>query len=254
MTMSDFLDPRINAFLDDQMSPSEREAFLSLLANDASLRHELDRQQALEQSIRRIYRERGIEKAIAGIPINDSISNWPSAGDHIKSPRSIQRFLAAAALLSFSLTGVWYSWSISRPAPALDPYAPQPWRSFETVYNDAVREGFKPAWICRDERELERTFVKKVRQPLLIAALPAGVTAGGIAYSNTITPTTINVYGRVDDTPVMVFVDKLAADHGPPSPPPAGFHLFRSQIEDLVLYELTPFDRPNILPYFYKPK
>lgn len=249
--MTNPTDPRIEAFLDERMSPSERQSFLDLLERDALLRTEFDRQRSIDASLRRIWGDQNIEgimgrvEAAIAQELDTPVARRPSTGPW--------RLLAAAALLGFSLAGVWYSWTITRPPPFVDVYEPQPWRSFGTVYYDTIRNGFKPAWICRDEQQFERVFTKRFRQPLLLATMPSGITAGGISYSNTLSNSTINVLGKVDGIPVMVFVDQRTVDHGSPPPPPPGLNLFRREIDALVLYELTPLDRPNILPFFYKP-
>ena len=246
------MDPRIHEFLDQRMSPDERAAFLEQVSQDDALHQELDAQQEINAALARCFGHPRLDKALAAITAAGSPTQTPPDKPPIRLTRGA-RLLAAAALLAMSAGGLWYSYALLRPRPAVDPYALQPWRSFETVYNDTVREGFKPAWVCRNEREFERTFARRIKQPLLLAKLPAGVTAGGLGYSNTITPLTINVLGRVDGTPVMVFVDKLAADIGPPPPPPKGLNIFRHQIADLVLYEVSPLDQPHILQHFYVP-
>ena len=250
--MSNTADSRIEAFLDDRMDSSEKQAFLDLLHQDPELRAEFDRQRAIDASLRRICDESRLDPLLGRL--ETALHNAPETRLAARSPVRVWRGFAAAALLAFSVCGVWYSWNVSKPKPIANVYEPQRWRSFETVYYDTIRNGFKPAWICRDERQFQRAFSDRFRQPLLLSALPSGITAGGIAYSNTITESTINVLGKVDGTPIMIFVDKVAADHGPPPPPPPQLHLFRREIDNLVLYELTPLDRPHILPFFYNPK
>jgi hypothetical protein len=251
--MSDTADPRtrINEFLDGQLAPSEREVFLKLLSEDAQLRAAYEQQCAIDTALRRIFREDPSEKLLERV--ETSLLQNGNAPPRFQTKFHLWRSLAVAALLAFSIAGLWYSWSVTRPTPVVDVYKAQPWRSFATVYYDTIRDGFKPAWVCRNELQFETAFSRRFRQPLLLAALPSGITAGGISYSNTLSPATINVLGRVEGTPVMVFVDKRAVDHGPPPPAPSELHLFRREIDDLVLYELTPLDRANILPYFYRP-
>jgi len=250
--MSNTVDSRINGFLDEQMNCSDQEAFVNLLGEDAQLRAAVEQQQAIDFALRRLYSEDRLHNAMR--KIDSVLQKIPYAPGQLRTPLRRWRALSAAALLAVSLAGLWYSWAATRPLPAVDVYEAQPWRSFATVYDDTIRNGFKPAWICRNESQFERAFTRRFQQPLLLAALPSGVTAGGISYSNTMSQATINVLGRVEGTPVMIFVDKRAAEVGPPAPLPSGLHIFRREIDELVLYELTPLDRPNILPYFYRPK
>ena len=248
--MSERPEQRINDFL-DRMDPIERATFLSSTGDDQALKDELGRQQAVDDSLRRLF---------TNPRLGDLADRITSAMASIKPADEVRpkrlpflRGLAVAALLALAIGGLWYSWSSTRPDESLDIYRPQPWRSFGTVYQDLVRNGFQPDWICRTEKQFETAFARRFRQPLLLATLPSGVTAGGISYSNTLSESTMTVLGRVDGSPILIFVDKVDVDHGPPPPPPENLHLFRREVDKLVLYELTPLNRPSVLPYFYNP-
>lgn len=235
----------INDYL-DRMNPTERTAFLASLTDEA--RAELELQQSIDDSLHRVFGRRldDLETRIA-----KSIEAISDADPETFG--RVRRGLAAAALLAIAVGGIWYSWTLVRPTPLEDVYAPQPWRSFSTVYDDMRRNGFQPDWVCRSERQFEAAFSRRFRQPLLLAALPPGVSAGGISYSHTLSESTVTVLGNVDNEPILVFVDRLSIDQLPPPPVPEGLNLYRREIDDLVLYELTPHDRPGVLPYFYNP-
>lgn len=237
----------INDYL-DRMNPTERTAFLASLSDEA--RAELELQQSIDDSLHRVFGRRldDLETRIA-----KSIETIPDATANQNFFWRVRRGLAIAALLAFAAGGIWYSWTLVRPTPLEDVYAPQPWRSFSMVYDHMRRNGFQPDWVCRSERQFEAAFSRRFRQPLLLAALPAGVSAGGISYSHTLSESTVTVLGNVDNEPILVFVDRLSADQLPPPPVPEGLNLFRREIDDLVLYELTPHDHPAVLPYFYNP-
>lgn len=244
-------DAHIDSYHDGNMSPSQQEEFQAHLDRDPALRAQVDCQKWIDEALRQWCDESQVDTLLPRI-------ETALAEAHEAFPRRLAslgplRLLAAAAIVGLSLTGVWYSWERSGPRPARNVYQPQPWRSFAAVYYDTIQDGFKPAWVCRNEKQFETAFTRQFQQPVLLAALPAGVTAGGISYSNSMTPGTINVLGRVNGVPVMVFVDRLSADVGPLPPPPPELHLFRSELDSLVLYELTPLDRPEILPFFYNP-
>jgi hypothetical protein len=64
---------------------------------------------------------------------------------------------------------------------------------------------------------------------------------------------TTTMLARVDDQPVMVFVDRKEnqeEDVIPPAPN-SGLHLFRKDLGDLVLYEVTPFDQARVIDFLY---
>ena len=55
---------------------------------------------------------------------------------------------------------------------------------------------------------------------------------------------------RVDEQPVIVFVDKLESDRAQPlENSGAGVQLFREQRDGLVFYEVTPFAEPKVLKF-----
>lgn len=250
--MNDSPESSLNAYLDDALNPSQREQFEDLLRNDPALRRLLEQQQAIDASLRRTHSIARTEKADAAI-IAQSFPTFTTIPHPVlRSAR--WKLPAAAALVAMTFAGLWYSWSISQPAPIVDAYAPQPWRNFETVYNDTLRNGFKPDWICRNEKEFERTFARRFRSPLLLAALPSGITAGGISYCNTITEGSINVLGRVNGTPVMIFVDRSEAPPKAMPEPGSKLNVFHRKLDGLELYELTPLVEPKVLPYFYIPQ
>jgi hypothetical protein len=57
---------------------------------------------------------------------------------------------------------------------------------------------------------------------------------------------------RVNDLPVMVFVDRASADNRPTLPSSeTKLHLFRRESGPLVIYELTPLDRPEVSDYLH---
>jgi hypothetical protein len=237
----------INDFL-DRMNPTEREAFLSSRPVEATT--ELRLHLAIDSSLHRLFGDRPLQELDSRIAstLDAEVRARPAT---FRS--RARRGLAAAALLALSAAGLWYSWNRTRPAAVVDVYAPQPWRDFAAVYHDMLREGFRPAWVCRTEKQFETAFMRQLRQPLLLAALPSHVTAGGISYSHTLSEKTMTVLGRVEGEPVLVFVDRVEVDRLPPPPPPPGLNLFRRVVDDLVLYELTPLDHPGVLPLLYNP-
>ncbi len=57
---------------------------------------------------------------------------------------------------------------------------------------------------------------------------------------------------RVNNSPVMVFVDRLEADVHPELPEVcAGLRLYRKELGSLVAYELSPFDKPQVIDQLY---
>ena len=149
--------------------------------------------------------------------------------------------------------GLYRIWSFVQPRPVIDQYAPQPWRSLEKVYHDTVAGGFKPNWVCKNDREFKAAFQRRLGQALLLPPPPPGVAWAGLDYSNSITPQTMFLLTWVRGKEVIVFADRNEFDKGQSLPPESGLHLFRRQVGKLVLYECTPYDQPSVLEEFYIP-
>ena len=63
------------------------------------------------------------------------------------------------------------------------------------------------------------------------------------------------MFARVDDQPVMVFVDRKENQEEEviPPAPNSGLHLFHKDLGNLVMYEVTPFDRCGVMDFLYRP-
>ena len=82
--------------------------------------------------------------------------------------------------------------------------------------------------------------------------LPDGMKMEGLTYCGGLSRYTTTLLARVNDSPVMVFIDRANADSHPADPPSAtGLHLFRQELGPLVMYELTPLDQPMVMSYLH---
>ena len=239
----------LDLFLDGLLGETERRAYEAALRGDAVLQAAARRQVSIDEALRRAYLPPSPEQCVAGIRREGST---PKSDRPRATRRVFTRRVAVAALIAVAAVGMMRIWGVWPGNAPDDPYAPQPWRGFATVYADTLDNGFKPTWVCRDDRQFRRTFEHRLGQPLLLASLPSDIQMGGLAYSNTLSPLTINVLMHVADQPVIVFVDRREKD-GSLAPSSEGLHLFRGEVGDLVLYELTPLEEPHVLPFFHVP-
>lgn len=157
---------------------------------------------------------------------------------------------AAAAALVLAALGAWLIWGVLG-RPANPGYGP--WRSFETVYRDAVAGGFRPDWVCRTDREFQDTFWNHYRQRLLLETPPPRIETLGLSYCRSMSPQTVCLLARVQGRDVMVFVDRIERDPDRTAADEAGLHLFRRRIGRLVLYEMTPLEQPFVLDLLHDP-
>ena len=145
----------------------------------------------------------------------------------------------------------WLIWSWqSGPSRSGGPRYVLPKRTVASAYEYEVANGFEPVWVCETDEEFANTFDEAFGQAILLDPLPDDIAAVGLSYSFTLSKNTIMLLARVDDAPVLVFVDKDAGHEVPSVPSTIDLSLHKRVIGPLVLYELTPHDEPVVVDYF----
>ncbi len=236
----------MDAYLDGLLGAGERAAFELRLLTDARLQSEVERQRGIDAALVRLFAappERSLEAIVT--------NHRPSF--RAPSRTSTLRRYAVAATLVLAVVGVYAVWQSLQPPTVVDPYAPQAWRSLETVYYDTVAGGFEPAWVCKDDREFRTAFHRRLGQPLLLLAPPPGNAWAGLDYCNSISPQTMFLLAWVKGEQILVFADQAARDKPQTVSPRSGLHLFRRVVGDLVLYECSPLAEAHVLDQFYIP-
>jgi hypothetical protein len=246
----------IDAYLDDLLEETERAAFERGLESDARLRAEVEGQRRIDGALGRLFAP-PVGNALASritTLVRESILA-PNRRPVVRMPARVSRWrrLAIAAALTMGVVGLYRLWDFVQPSRPRDIYAPQAWRSFEKVYRDTVAGGFKPGWVCKNDREFATAFRRRLGQALLLLPPPPGVAWAGLDYCNSITPRTMFLLAWVQGEKVLVLVDQAGSDRGQALPPESRLHLFRRQVGNLVLYECTPLDQPYVLDNFYIP-
>ena len=159
-----------------------------------------------------------------------------------------------------------YMW-FSRPGPK--DVAPS------VVFRRLVDHGFVPEFVCTEPAEFVKTITDRFGSGLGLRDLPTGISVFGWAYSDqyegrVIGDKTLILMAKVNDQPTLVFIDKLSDDRKLTDPgammgnwtggdiknemslqatprKDGKLSLFRRAVGDLVLYELTPFEQPELL-------
>lgn len=204
----------------------------------------------LDERLRRLMQPPP-EDRLAEIAHRAILATSPTRARRDRTP--VLRRLAVAAAIAACAVGVWLIGDTLRQpgSSSLSGYTPESWRSMETAYNDWLADGFRPMWVCADDQEFIGTFRATYHQGLLLGELPQGTTALGLSYCNTISSRTTCLLVTVNGTPVVVFVDRVEADHAQLQP--AGLYLHRRRIDRLVLYELSPLGQAAVLQWFVNP-
>jgi hypothetical protein len=253
----------LEQYLDGDMPEAVRARIEQQLARDPNLRAQIERQARIDQSLRRTFSVTGNADAIlAGLIVQPHSGNGRAHSEHRATSNTrpasglIRKPLAVAAAVVFILCGpfaIYFAWDSfqheAMPALVVHPKVEAP---LDKLYRREVAEGFKCEWDCKSAGEFGAYFAASFGEPLMMRDLPQNVVGVGLKYVGGLTPNTITYMARVNDQPVLVFADKLAADKAQKLKDPK-LKIFQRKIGELVLYEVTPLNEPKLLDLFYKP-
>jgi len=234
----------LDAYLDGALPAEQLGAMKREIEASPALRADLELQSRIDESLRRSF--------APSKPPAQLLSILRDAGSVQAAPIQPRRrwlkiaAVAAAAAIVWAVVG-WQFFGGRGKTPIYDPNTP-----LETIYAASVADGFKPKWVCDDPHEFASTFKQRQDQPLLLADMPPGVKMEGLHYLGGLSRYTTAMLARVNEKPVLVFVDKASEDKHVAEPSAkSGLHLFRKELGPLVLYELTPLDHPSVMDYLY---
>ncbi len=239
----------LDQYLDGLLTEGDRAAFERGLSRDPALAGAIACQRRIDASLERLFVPADLDRVAAQLATAIVASPMP-----IAEPRRAVRprtFAIAAGIALFVVVGVQV-WTETGRRP-IDPYAPQPWRSLSQVYEDTVDAGFRPQWVCKDDREFETTFRRRFGQSLAMLPPPPGIAWAGIDYCNSITPATTTVLAHVYGREVLLFVDRASGDKEASVAAGSGLNLFQKRLGGLVVYEYTPHDRAYMVDLLYVP-
>ena len=244
------VEDRLDAYLDGLLNETERGVFEAQAERDPGLSDQIARQRRIDGSLRRLFDpplERRSEEVIAAACLRRQQGSR-SGGPAVR----LVRRLAVAAVLALGVFSTWQIYQFWRSEKSPKPGDLRPWRSLETVYRDVVAGGFKPEWVCENDRQFATFVWSQFGQGLLLAAARQGVAAVGWSYCNSLTPNTAALLARVDRERVIVFVDRAESASRPSVSAESGLHLFHRRVGGLILYELTPLGESHLLDLFYE--
>lgn len=249
MASSEHHDPNelLDAYIDGRLDPAARTAFERRMQEDEGLRAMVKLQADIDDGIRRTHPVPDVEKLL-GTLNGKLIPGRAAAATAVGSIPLFKRLapgLSMAAAVALAIGTFWY---FTREGNVEEPVN---WvtqrRTLTEAYDEMVRTGFKPLWLCKNDHQFAATFKKRFDQGLILAKAP-DVNCLGIHYVNSITPKTTVLLVDVKGSKSMVFVDALAKDSQiDVKTCKTGLNLFRKEIGKTVLYELTPESAPHTL-------
>lgn len=227
----------LDAYLDNQLSESQRQAFEARLKGDAEMQGDVRSQRRIDESLGRLFEPpsgSGILRRVMG----PAVSTPAGAQKGARLRRWLRPGIAVAAVVGLTVVGAWVLPPLFRPTPPL-----------VAEYAARVESGWIHDWEC-PQKQFAVTTRRRFGQGAVLASIPAGVTPLGICYTNCISARTIYLIANVDGAKVAVFIDRIDKDPGQPVTGRDDLHQFRRELGPLVFYELTPLDGPRIIGTF----
>ena len=221
------IDQQLDAYIDDQLTPEQRADFERHLAANPELRDQLELQQHIDASITQSFQPQSK-------PIHHTRRTLFSRDT---------LFAAAAAVIILASVSLVYQHLFTttdiKKSPAL---------TMQQFYDREIDEGFTPDWVCETDEEFANTFKNNVGVPMLVSNLPNDVNLLGLGYARVLTNNTTIVFARVDNQPVVLFVDRVTppAQLPPVSP---GYNRFHREIDGIHIYELSPLAEPRLMDH-----
>jgi len=121
------------------------------------------------------------------------------------------------------------------------------------LFEDSVSRGFKPYYVCDDPVRFAAEFQKHQGVPLRLAEMPKHKKMVGISYMGGVARETTSMLGRVNDKPVLVFVDNLSNDDEQMQSQvgkTGEYYVHRATKDGLVYYEVSGFEDAQLIEYF----
>ncbi|MCC7290660.1 MAG: hypothetical protein IT449_01210 [Phycisphaerales bacterium] len=258
----------IDLFLDGRLDAQQREQMRRRIEQDDALRAELLLQERLDGAVRRVFAPpaehpsqwTGGQAGAAGR--SSATAHAVLAGEAgatglgASFPRRARWVLRPAALLAACLllglsVGVYYLGPrlFTRGGHA-EARLPQ---SFAEVREELIAGGFEPDWRCEIGPKFAMYVYHRLGQTLLPASIPPRFEIMGWAYRNCLSPETMVLLTRIEDEPVLVFIDRKDSDQPQAIPAGSGLFIHKTELNELVLYELSENPQPRMLGLFFEP-
>ncbi len=237
-----FRDDDFEAFLDSTLSEAEREKILAQFEDEGSRRDEAQLQRKIDAALRKSF------------PIVAPPDNLPSFtetdepvaeidGPIHRNPLFLGILAAAAALVGIALT--FWTLTGNKPAPY---FKPMP---LAQIYRETVQNGFVPYYECHDNQRFADIFADRQGIAMHLSPMPEGTRMLGLSYPGGLSRDTTAMLCMVDESPVMVFVDRAAADSelAAQVASDSEINVFRSERDGLVMYEVSELETPRAMEF-----
>lgn len=218
---------RLDRFLDGLMDATEREAFERELASSEELRRLADADARLLGMLHAAYAPPAEGATVIGRA--GEVGSLP-----LRRPSRLRPALGIAALLAIGMLAV--ALLVGRPrAPLAELYLAQ------------QGAGFVPAVVCTSDSQFRQWTRDRIGVELTPPSAEPGVTLAGWSYAESPARYTFLLLASVDGRDVVVAMGTGADPIAPPSRS-AGLNAFPRRVGNVWMYEITPLDKPRIVP------
>jgi hypothetical protein len=245
MNRADF-DKLFDAYLDSMLEGELLARFEAHVRSRPDLKARVEAHRELEDSIRRQFTPE-IDGAGAMAAIRP-------AGSPSRLMPSRRAALAACigGVLIVGASLVYLNRPVATPISEFVPAAVALFEPAE-LYRRLEETGFTPDWVCENDQVFLRYTKDWFDEPFLIHETP-GITLSGWTKSRVLSIDTGVLMAKADGDDAVLIMDFAVNDRELPEPMDGGLHLFRRTFGGLVFYEITPADKPSLLPNVYRPE
>lgn len=260
---------RLEAYLDGALTGEDLAAFQRELAANPALRAEIEAQERINDSLGRLFaRDAAVrlpgdatitvaDDPPTALPTAQSAPALRLAGSQAAQaaptpvPATARRSLRSnvlvgiAAMLALTFGGLYVTGWLG-PADFFGSSRPvvQPWQ----VYERKVSTGFNPDWVCENDEQFIKVTNDLWGESLLARGTDLIQIVGWSYYEPVFSASTGVLLTKVEGTPVIVVMDRKEKDRKLRIPESKGLQLFREEKGNVVLYEVTPYKEPRVLP------
>ena len=250
-------DELIERFIDGDLDAQDTARAERLVAEHAGYREAVERSRAIDGRVRRVFSRSDAPDLRAFVL--EHVDAAPSTGSATRGRERLTWIgLAAAVALAVGAVGfqAWINRSTSPPVavhnPELEPRA---------VYMRMSDIGFEPEWVCADDAAFASAVEGQLGQAMLITPAPGVRVVGwqSLRYLGEVNEYLIQreemiLLSEVNGEHVVTVVAQRASDRRVPEiDPGSGLHVFRREIQGLVLYEISPLDKPGVMQHAFVP-
>ena len=244
-------DEQIDAYLDGQLSPDEREALEAQLRAQPELAADINMYAQLDSRLKELFPVEQVSDAqVTALlssqqqPADAAVSVAPRESSKSTSQKRGKLLRAALIGLAASLVWLLFNWQLTvrdtTPFFKAQPVA--------MVYQEIVRNGFEPYYECREEDRFADTFLRRQGKALRLAPLATGSHMLGLSYAGGLSRNTTAMLCEVEGQRVVVFVDRLEADLPLAQENTiANLYVHRVARDGLVFYEVSPFGQVRVI-------